>query len=205
MRTRKSLLHLALVAGVVFQAGTATAQSATNQTAATGPAETFGGKGQVAISSDAVLSAQRATMSGVSGGTTAIRVAPALDYFAMESFSIGGFAGLDYTTSGDNHSTRFSVGPRVGYNVILSDLVSLWPKSGLSIASTSTTASQTNGTVTQSTTNSDTNLALNLFVPIMFHPANHFFAGFGPFIDTDLSGDARTTVWGGKLTIGGWL
>jgi hypothetical protein len=33
----------------------------------------------------------------------------------------------------------------------------------------------------------------------------HFFAGFGPFLDTDLSGDARATAFGGKLTLGGWL
>jgi hypothetical protein len=39
----------------------------------------------------------------------------------------------------------------------------------------------------------------------MFHPVQHFFAGFGPFLDTDLSGDARATVFGGKLTLGGWL
>lgn len=49
------------------------------------------------------------------------------------------------------------------------------------------------------------NLALNAFVPILFHPVTYFFVGFGPFLDTDLSGDPRTTVWGGKLTLGGWI
>jgi hypothetical protein len=35
--------------------------------------------------------------------------------------------------------------------------------------------------------------------------APHFFAGFGPFLDADLTGDNKATVIGGKLTLGGWL
>jgi hypothetical protein len=46
---------------------------------------------------------------------------------------------------------------------------------------------------------------LNLFAPIMFHPAPHFFVGFGPFLDTDLSGSDKVTTYGAKLTIGGWF
>jgi hypothetical protein len=39
----------------------------------------------------------------------------------------------------------------------------------------------------------------------MLHPAPHFFAGFGPFLDVDLSGDNRATTWGARLTLGGWI
>lgn len=39
----------------------------------------------------------------------------------------------------------------------------------------------------------------------MLQPARHFFAGFGPFLDVDLSGDNRVTMLGAKLTLGGWL
>jgi hypothetical protein len=49
------------------------------------------------------------------------------------------------------------------------------------------------------------NLALNLFVPLMLHPAPHFFLGFGPALDVDLTGDTKSTTIAGRLTIGGWL
>jgi hypothetical protein len=181
------------------------AQSATEKTAVFGPAESFGAKRQIAISSDAALNVQRATTSGVSGGTTTLQIAPAVDYFMLNNFSVGGFVAINYVTSGDNHSTRFSIGPRVGYNFALSDLISIWPKVGFSYASTSGTVGRPVGDTIVSTSFSSSNLALNAFVPIMFHPVKHFFVGFGPFLDADLSGDPRTTVWGGKLTLGGWI
>jgi hypothetical protein len=93
----------------------------------------------------------------------------------------------------------------VGYNFALSDLISIWPKAGFSYASTSGTVGRAVGDTIVSTSFSNSNLALNLFVPVMFHPVRHFFVGFGPFLDADLSGDARTTIWGGKLTLGGWI
>jgi hypothetical protein len=46
---------------------------------------------------------------------------------------------------------------------------------------------------------------LNLFAPVMVHPAEHFFIGFGPALDTDLTGDVKATTIAGRLTIGGWL
>jgi hypothetical protein len=183
----------------------AEAQSVTENTRAVGPAEVFGAAGQIAISSDAALTVQRRTISGVDGGTTSIQLAPAADYFVINNLSVGGFIGFDYVTSGDNDSSRFSLGPRVGYNVPFSDLVSVWPKLGFSFAHTSSTVSTTTGNTTVSSTSSADAFALNIFVPIMFHPVRHFFAGFGPFLDTDLSGDRRATVFGGKLTIGGWM
>lgn len=120
-RQSKFLPAAVLFTTILFTWETACAQSATERTPAFGPAESFGAKRQVAISSDASLYIQRATTSGISGGTTTLQIAPA----------------VDYVTSGDNHSTRFSIGPRVGYNFGLSDLVSIWTKVGFSYASTS--------------------------------------------------------------------
>jgi hypothetical protein len=206
VNTRSQYLSAVVVLTSVFCAwGQASAQSATEQTPVLGPAESFGAKRQIAISSDAALNVQRATTSGVSGGTTTLQVAPAVDYFVLNNFSVGGFVAVNYVTSGDNDSTRFSIGPRVGYNVTLSDLISIWPKVGFSYASTSGTVGRAVGDTIVSTPFSSSNLALNVFVPIMFHPVKHFFVGFGPFLDADLTGDARTTVWGGKLTLGGWI
>lgn len=186
---------------------TVNGQSLTERTTPDSPVDQFGGKGQLAISSDAALTISNTSLSGADGSTTTIQLAPAVDYFVIRNLSIGGSVLLNYSSAGSGHSTSFGVGPRVGYNIPLSDLISVWPKAGLSVAHTSQTVEvvnvATNGK--DSSSNSNTGVAVNLFVPLMFHPAAHFFAGFGPFLDTDLSGDAKATTFGGKLTIGGWL
>jgi hypothetical protein len=133
MKTRKCL---SLGAGAILStiAVGAHAQSLTENTRARGPAEVFGAKGQIAISSDAALAIERRSLSGQSGGTTAIHLAPAADFFVIDNLSIGGFVAFNYTKTGDSDSNRFSIGPRVGYNLPFSDLISIWPKVGFSFA-----------------------------------------------------------------------
>jgi hypothetical protein len=170
------------------------------------PAARFGARSQIAISSDAGLSIENTSLSGVDGSTTTVVLNPALDYFVLDNFSVGGYVGLNYVSTTGGSSTKFSVGPRVGYNIAFAERFSVWPKLGLSFASTSQKADiavPSGGTTTQSTTN--TAVAINLFVPLMFHPVEHFFLGFGPALDADLSGDNKSTTIGGRLTIGGWF
>ncbi|MDP9002531.1 MAG: hypothetical protein M3O46_20770, partial [Myxococcota bacterium] len=147
------------------------------------------------------------SISGSSGSTTTIELEPALDYFVIRNLSIGGSIEFNYVSAGTTHSTRFGVGPRVGYNFTLSDLISVWPRAGLSIGTKSSTTDPAPGAPagTPSISSSGTNVQLNLYVPLMFHPAPHFFAGLGPFLDVDLSGDAKATTFGAKMTIGGWV
>lgn len=187
---------------------TVNGQSFTRATRDNSPVARFGEKKQLAISSDAALSISNTSLSGVDGSSTQITLAPAVDYFVIQNLSVGGALSFNYQTSGSGHSTTFGVGPRVGYNVPLSDLLSLWPKAGVSIAhsSVSTDVPAVPPSVPATTRSvSNTAVALNLFVPVMLHPAPHFFVGFGPFLDTDLSGDNKATTFGGKLTLGGWL
>jgi hypothetical protein len=186
---------LALLALLTAVPATGFAQSMTEDTGH-GPSHTFGAKRQLAISSDAALSITHYSP----GSKTTITLQPAVDYFVIDNLSVGGFIGLDYTTAGDTTTTRFGIGPRVGYNLTLSDLVSIWPKIGFSFSATNT---ETDNATSDNDDNSA--LALNIFVPVMFHPATHFFAGFGPFLDTDLSGDDKVTAFGLKLTLGGWI
>ena len=203
---KTALVWLGVASPLVAQS--AFAQSVTERTTPTGPSEVFGAKRELAISSDAALTIQSASTSGDTPSTTTIQLEPAADYFVAQNISIGGFLGFNYSKTGDNHSDRFAIGPRVGYNLGLSDMLSVWPRIGLSYATTSTTVSVPSPTVPASSissTASANNLALNVFVPLMVHPVKHFFVGFGPFVDTDLTGDIKTTVFGGKLTIGGWL
>lgn len=181
-------------------------QSVTDRTTRNSPVDQFGRKHSLVLSSDAALSIANTSLSGVDGSSTTITIGPSIDYFVIPNLSLGGTLLFDYTSDPGGHSTRFGIGPRVGYNLPISDLISVWPKAGFSIAHTSVTTDAPAGVPGASdTTRSNDAIALNLFVPFMFHPAPHFFAGFGPFLDTDLSGDAKATSLGGKLTLGGWI
>lgn len=165
-----------------------------------GPARNFGGKGQLAFLSDNTLDIRHS-----SDDVTTIQFAPAADYFVIDNLSVGGFIGFSYAKAGNADGTRFSIGPRVGYNLPLTNMISLWPKIGLAYAHSSAGYSMRAGDVSIDTSKSNDSIALNLFVPVMFHPATHFFLGLGPYLDTDLSGDNRVTAFGIKLSVGGWL
>jgi hypothetical protein len=175
--------------------------------AANSPSGRFGDHGQLTISSDAGLSISSTSTSGVDGSTTALTLRPAVDYFVANNISVGGFVGLDYTSTSGAHSTTFAIGPRVGYNFAFAERFSFWPKLGFSYSSSSTTIDTpvAPGAPSSSGSVSGNHLALNVFAPVMFHPVQHFFLGFGPALDTDLTGDAKQTAIAGRLTIGGWL
>lgn len=164
----------------------------------------FGDKGEIAISTDAALSFGRTTQDG-SPSATALSVLPAADVFVIRNLSIGGFLGVRYQKQGESKSTSFQIGPRVGYNIELMERLSVWPKLGLSYSHTKAESDVlVDGDRLSRSTKNDA-LGLNLFVPVMVHPAPHFFAGFGPYLDTDLNGDHRATTWGFRLTVGGWI
>ena len=163
------------------------------------PSGRFGLAGQKAISSDAGLSISNTSVSGADGSTTTLILRPAVDWFFTDAISFGGFVGVEYTSSPGGSSSIISIGPRLGYNLPLSDRLSVWPKAGLSLASTSVSEDATDED------DSNTSVQLNLFVPLMFHPVQHFFMGFGPALDVDLSGDSKATTIAARLTIGGWL
>lgn len=165
-----------------------------------GPARNFGQSGQVAFSNENSLQ-----VSHSSDGITTINIAPAADFFVMKNLSIGGVIGFDYAKVGNHHGTRFEIGPRVGYNLSFTNMLGVWPRVGFSFAHSSAGYTVAMGDQDVSTSKSNNSIALNIFVPLMMHPATHFFVGFGPFLDTDLSGDNRVTAYGLRLAIGGWL
>lgn len=174
--------------------------------AANSPSGVFGDKGQITISSDAGLQISNTSISGVDGSVTSITLRPAIDYFLANNFSLGGFVGVDHSSTSGAKSTTFSIGPRVGYNLAFSDRFSFWPKVGLSYSNTSVSVDGvSNGTDIVTSSVSGSHLALNIFAPVLFHPVEHFFLGFGPALDTDLSGQAKATTIAGRLTIGGWF
>jgi hypothetical protein len=180
-----------------------TRERAIDDVRASSPSGRFGLKGQKAVSSDAGLSISNTSVSGIDGSTTTLVLRPAVDWFFVDSISLGGFVGVEYNSAPGGNSSVISVGPRVGYNLPLSDRLSIWPKVGFSLANTNVSNDGVNGVGGEDESN--TSVQLNLFAPLMFHPVQHFFLGFGPALDVDLSGDAKATTIAARLTLGGWL
>ena len=107
------------------------------------------------------------------------------------------------STSTAVDSDTFGIGPRVGYNIPISDLFSFWPK--VALIYTDKTTSGASGST----------FDVQLYAPVLLHLAPHFFAGLGPQIQTDLTASAsaagvsaptvpKTTSYGLYFTIGGW-
>jgi hypothetical protein len=165
---------------------------------ANSPSGIFGGKGQLAILAEAGVVFSHTTISGVDASSTTFVFRPAVDYFVIDHLSIGAFTGVDYAKASGESKTTYGIGPRVGYDIPFTERFSLWPKAGLSFNST------TLKTDTPSFSDTNSAIALNLFVPVMYH-MNHYFVGLGPALDTDLSGDAKATTFAVRLNVGGWL
>ncbi len=165
---------------------------------ANSPSGVFGGKGQLAILAEAGVVFSHTSISGQDTSSTTLVLRPAIDYFVIDHLSVGLFTGVDYAKAKGASVTTYGIGPRVGYDIPLTARFSIWPKAGLSYNST------TLKTDTPSFSDSSSALALNLFAPVMYH-TNHYFVGFGPALDTDLSGDLKATTFALRLNVGGWL
>lgn len=165
----------------------------------------FGAVRQWAFSSDASFSVSRTTLEGVEGALVQISLAPAADYFVLENLSLGGAVGVTYNKSGESDGIRFTIGPRVGYNFKLTRLLSIWPRLGLAYAYTSSDQLAQNFAGQGLQTAKGNAVTIAIFAPVMVHPAPHFFAGLGPYVEADANGDRRATSWGVKLTLGGWI
>jgi hypothetical protein len=186
------LLLCLLAATSLHPWSSASAQETPPQSPA--PQVQLGERHQLVFSADGSMTLQRRTQSNSDGAVTTVSIAPAVDFFILRRLSIGAFANIEYSRTGDNHASRISAGPRAGYALSLGERWRVWPRAGVSFAFTDTSLGDSQNAI-----------ALNVFVPFVYQPNAQFFAGVGPFLDTDLNGDNRATVWGAKITVGGWL
>jgi hypothetical protein len=169
-----------------------------------GAAADFGRRGQIVISGElkGSLLHQSATMNG--GSYTTFEIQPSLDYFLSPNLSVGGLVGIRREhLEGSDSLVTFTIGPRVGYNIVLSGAVSLWVRAGLGYAHLSESLAQGD--------RSGYVIPFSLFAPMLWHPVTHLFLGAGPFLETDLvsriGGDSgpRTTDIGLSSTVGGYF
>jgi hypothetical protein len=193
---------------------------------------TFGKAGQLAISWDqpmggvavsaagglsapvsmSAIDFQYITASNNGGSGTHFGIAPAADYFVIDSLSIGGqvLFGLSSLSPGNggpsSSVTSFGIAPQVGYNLGLTDNISFWPKLYFAYVSSST---NNNGPSVSTGT-------LGIFAPFLYHPAQHFYLGIGPNLASQLvvsqsnngnstQNPSKLTVFGVMATFGGWF
>jgi hypothetical protein len=192
-----------VVIGSTLIATAAFAQAAPDARPPNGPRLAFGAPGQIAISSD--FSAQIGSHAEVAPNgqnpptRTTIALSPAVDVFVMQNFSVGGQLSLYWSTSGGAKNTGIGFGPRVGYDVPITDTISFWPKGGLAFSAWS------------DRTVSGSRITAQVYAPFLLHPAPHFFVGLGPYFGVDLlsrwDGNAanRNIDFALNTTVGGWF
>lgn len=162
------------------------------------PAMGFGNPGQVAIAGDFAIGFVHDSHGT---GVSVLTLAPALDYFIAPHVSVGGKIFFEYTKFDGGSSSNFGIGPRVGYDVPLGDMFSVYPVAGFGFSHASVSGS-TGGSA------SANYLSLFLFVPFLFHPVPHFFIGLGPSIEGEVAGgnsSSRGSRIGLLSSVGGWF
>ena len=177
-----------------------------------GPA--FGAQGQIAISVDLPFANEAPQFAIIHSSTsmggdssTTVEVQPALDYFIAPNVSVGGEVGILYKSTSPAgggmsiSTTGIEVEGRVGYNLALGDMASLWPRIGIAYVHVSASS---NGTSASGYT-----VPLVVFAPFLWHPTQHFFLGAGPVFTTELANklegmsQPKTTSYGIQALIGG--
>lgn len=152
----------------------------------------FGSLGQFAVSIDLpfmnegpqlAIVHQSHSMGGDS--STSIAIQPSLDYFVAPHVSVGGQVGIGHGSTGLSvagstiNQTVIGVEIRGGYELPLADTVSLWPRLGIGYNHTSYSGGG-------GSDSSGYDLDLLVSVPVLWHPASHFFLGAGPAFTTQL-------------------
>jgi hypothetical protein len=168
------------------------------------------------------------------GDAYAFTLAPAIDYFLAPNFSAGASLLLGYNhvepsmVASGNESWTYGVTTQLGFDVWVTERVSLWPRAFVSFEQERTTilvaarpplptvygqSVSGPGTSVSAVGSSEifNIVSAGASAPLLFHAAPHLFIGFGPDVTTDLHSTGiggasnRTTRFGATTTIGGWL
>ncbi|HXT98108.1 MAG TPA: hypothetical protein VN853_17560 [Polyangia bacterium] len=168
-----------------------TAGASAGGAASAAPGAAFGSGGQWALtvrSLNAGGGASSFFFDKQAGGPWTLTLQPALDYFIAGGISVGGVVGFSYASGG---FTTVAVGARAGFNQALNERFSFWPTIGVNAS-----FQHSSGTTTL--------VPLEIFAPVLYHPAPHLFLGAGPFLQYLIKG-GPDTQYGLDFVIGGWL
>jgi hypothetical protein len=190
------------------------------------PPRRFGEKGEFVLTSDFGASVGFTTYAGSPSQSTTASIAPGVDYFVVPHVAVGAAMGFSYSNASgldpmgappgtptsvltvtNTHKT-FSVAPRLAVEAPLGRWVSLYIRGGFAFGGGSyeeVSASSRNAY-------SYSYISVDLFAPLLVHPAQHFFVGFGPSLGHDLvqtineSGASnQSTTIGAGFIVGAWL
>jgi hypothetical protein len=153
-------------------------------------------------------------LSQSKGWKSEITLVPSFDYFVSPNLSFGLSALLTHGEAqqfagAGAHSSyrRIGLAPRVGVNLALGSLFSLWPQAELGFGVTN--SRQTVGYVIYQSSRQLWWVTGSL--PVLAHVASHFFVGAGPSVSRDLTNtdphgrENRATTVGASFVLGGWL
>jgi hypothetical protein len=188
----------------------------------------FGDAGVVVLGGG--ISLRNLSYSSSQASQFSVLVEPGVDYFVNRAVSIGGHVlgsysdGKGYDYFGpliETKETGYGGGARLGINVAIGNLLSIWPKVGFGIHHYDTTRSVRStpanfiGVGASQTEQSINAWWIDLYVPMLFHAASHYFVGMGPSIFADLNRTAtfvggppqtnKRTGFALTLSTGGWL
>ncbi len=192
------------------------------------PSAPFGARGQFFVTSGWGAGVSSTAYDNGQAARFSASITPGIDYFVVRNFSVGVDLELDYSNDkgyGADGSlvqtitTSFAAGPRLGFNIPLGRAFSLythatigidWARrteqllsgNSLSIASSPTGAPAT----------TQTGPWISLYLPLLLHPAPHFFFGFGPTVFRNFGRiqggpdvGAQRTRLGADFEIGGYF
>jgi hypothetical protein len=130
----------------------------------------FGQAGTLVISSDASADLGFTT----NGDYGYFRLQPSADYFLKDNLSLGAGLTLGFAF-GDASGLTLGLNFRGGYNIPLTERVSIWPKAGMGFLVIDD-ANLSQGVLGVQ----GFNFQVDLFSPVLFHITEHFFVGGGP-------------------------
>ncbi len=168
------------------------------------------------------------------GDAYTFTLAPAIDCFLAPNFSVGAALLLGYnhvepsSAAIGNESWTYGFTAQLGFDVWLTERLSLWPRAFVTFEQERATilatvpslpmvygpSGSSTGTAVTAVGSSEVfnSVSAGASAPLLFHLAPHFFIGFGPNVTTDLyktnafgGAPNRTTRVGASTTIGGWL
>lgn len=191
-----------------------------------GPAP-FGAPGVVVVTADSSFAAGGIVYSKPSEAQYLyVDVGPGFDVFVARRLSIGGGLGFSYSNARgyvldgslvEAEQSVFAVGPRVGFDIPLGSVVSIYPRLTIGFRWTrgERTTLKTFGGYIPSPREKQFDVAaderrgayVNVFVPVLLHPTQSFFIGFGPSFfhgaDSSLVDQGPRTTIAGRMVVGG--
>ncbi len=220
-----SALAFGLCASIL---GAARASSA--QAESTANAAPFGSGGQFVVTGGSEVSLSSTSYSASQASNLTATFSPGLDYFVARNIAVGINVDLSYGNGKgygadgslvETKTKTIAAGPRVAVNVPLGagNCVSLYPRLTLGFERTerdeqlvSGSSLSIAGAALGYPTTTQTGPTVELYVPLLFHPTDHFFMGIGPSVFHDFGhaaggpdvGGERTQI-GGSFVVGGYF